>query len=129
MEINNFTVCRNETGHLQYDPYYKQVGELGTEFQLQEENGIIEKLVGLNYHERYVDYGQKTLEIYSSWIRPTIQLSREGRCASLNQRQIIDRLETINEEFDWSHGFLIYDRAWYVYIPWWFIMIVTFIVS
>ena len=66
-ELDRAEVCKDD-----YDLRYNLVGDEISEFELQEQNGIIEKLQGLSYHERYVDYGQKTLETLRLWARPTI---------------------------------------------------------
>ena len=57
MELDRAEVCKDERGDFQYDPRYQLVGESVSEFDLQQEYGIIQTLQQRGYHERYIDYG------------------------------------------------------------------------
>ena len=76
-----------------YDPRFSLVGDSITEFELLEEYGVIQKLQQITYHERYVDYGQKTLENLQIWARPTINWKMEGICSEMPLAEVTKGLE------------------------------------
>ena len=65
------------------DPHFTQLVEVGTEFEIQEEYDVIEKLERLLYNEIYIDYQQKMKVTWSMWSRPTMNLKRDGRCSMI----------------------------------------------
>ena len=65
------------------DPHFTQLIEVGTEFDIQEEYGVIEELDSLLYNERYINYVQKMKVTWSMWSRPTMNLKRDGGCSMI----------------------------------------------
>ena len=82
-ELDRAQTCTDESGEFVYDPRFSEVGNPISEFDLQEEYGIIQSLEKLHYHERSIDYGQKTQDVLKLWIRPTINWKLEGRCGKI----------------------------------------------
>ena len=77
LEIGRTSKCYD------FDPHFTQLIEVGTEFDIQEEYGVIEELDSLLYNERYINYVQKMKVTWSMWSRPTMNLKRDGGCSMI----------------------------------------------
>ena len=92
-----------------------------SEFDLQEEYGIIQSLQRLSYHERSVDYGQKTQDILKFWARPTINWKLEGRCGKVPPQYVTETLDTLDQGMALQHGWLV-RRTRGIVAVWWLVL-------
>ena len=131
-ELDRAEKCTDENDEFEYDPRYIEVGNPISEFDLQEEYGIIQSLQRLSYHERSVDYGQKTQDILKFWARPTINWKLEGRCGKVPPQYVTETLDTLDQGMALQHGWLVRRNrgivaVWWLVIP--LIAILTFCAS
>ena len=120
-ELDRTEKCTDENDEFEYDPRYMEVGSPISEFDLQEEYGIIQSLQRLHYHERSVDYGQKTQDMLTLWVRPTINWKLEGRCGKVPPQFVTETLDELDQGMALQHGWLVRRTRWVVAV-WWLVI-------